>query len=446
MKNEKKAYTCLNCGAFSVKWQGQCPDCAAWNSLNETIAAKKNHSSLKALELKRLNEINEKLIIRYNSGFDEFDRVLGGGLVPGSVILVGGDPGIGKSTLLQQIASNLSLDLTACYITGEESINQVAQRSSRIGTSHSSVLVIASTSLEQILHQIKKSESRVVIIDSIQTMVSSETNSSPGSISQLKECVGELVQFAKQNEISVLLIGHVTKEGAIAGPKIVEHMVDTVIYFENDLASRYTVIRTVKNRFGATNEMGVFAMTESGFKEVKNPSAIFLSNDYVSRPGSLVSVAWEGSRPLLFEMQALVSETHASYTKRLAQGIDQARLPLLTAVLQKYTQISLAQFDIFINVVGGLRLDGISADLPAIIAIISSYKDLACKKKLISFGEVGLAGEIRPVKYGTERLIEAAKQGFTSAVIPRANLPRKKIKNMELMTVSKLTDAIDFIF
>ncbi len=446
MKNEKKAYTCLNCGAFSVKWQGQCPDCAAWNSLNETVAAKKNHSSLKALELKRLNEINEKLIIRYNSGFDEFDRVLGGGLVPGSVILVGGDPGIGKSTLLQQIASNLSLDLTACYITGEESINQVAQRSSRIGTSHSSVLVIASTSLEQILHQIKKSESRVVIIDSIQTMVSSETNSSPGSISQLKECVGELVQFAKQNEISVLLIGHVTKEGAIAGPKIVEHMVDTVIYFENDLASRYTVIRTVKNRFGATNEMGVFAMTESGFKEVKNPSAIFLSNDYVSRPGSLVSVAWEGSRPLLFEMQALVSETHASYTKRLAQGIDQARLPLLTAVLQKYTQISLAQFDIFINVVGGLRLDGISADLPAIIAIISSYKDLACKKKLISFGEVGLAGEIRPVKYGTERLIEAAKQGFTSAVIPRANLPRKKIKNMELMTVSKLTDAIDFIF
>lgn len=446
MKNEKKAYTCLNCGAFSVKWQGQCPDCAAWNSLNETIAAKKNHSSLKALELKRLNEINEKLIIRYNSGFDEFDRVLGGGLVPGSVILVGGDPGIGKSTLLQQIASNLSLDLTACYITGEESINQVAQRSSRIGTSHSSVLVIASTSLEQILHQIKKSESRVVIIDSIQTMVSSETNSSPGSISQLKECVGELVQFAKQNEISVLLIGHVTKEGAIAGPKIVEHMVDTVIYFENDLASRYTVIRTVKNRFGATNEMGVFAMTESGFKEVKNPSAIFLSNDYVSRPGSLVSVAWEGSRPLLFEMQALVSETHASYTKRLAQGIDQARLPLLTAVLQKYTQISLAQFDIFINVVGGLRLDGISADLPAIIAIISSYKDLACKKKLISFGEVGLAGEIRPVKYGTERLIEAAKQGFSSAVIPRANLPRKKIKNMELMTVSKLTDAIDFIF
>ena len=446
MKNEKKAYTCLNCGAFSVKWQGQCPDCAAWNSLNETIAAKKNHSSLKALELKRLNEINEKLIIRYNSGFDEFDRVLGGGLVPGSVILVGGDPGIGKSTLLQQIASNLPLDLTACYVTGEESINQVAQRSSRIGTSHSSVLVIASTSLEQILHQIKKSESRVVIIDSIQTMVSSETNSSPGSISQLKECVGELVQFAKQNEISVLLIGHVTKEGAIAGPKIVEHMVDTVIYFENDLASRYTVIRTVKNRFGATNEMGVFAMTESGFKEVKNPSAIFLSNDYVSRPGSLVSVAWEGSRPLLFEMQALVSETHASYIKRLAQGIDQARLPLLTAVLQKYTQISLAQFDIFINVVGGLRLDGISADLPAIIAIISSYKDLACKKKLISFGEVGLAGEIRPVKYGTERLIEAAKQGFTSAVIPRANLPRKKIKNMELMTVSKLTDAIDFIF
>ena len=282
MKNEKKAYTCLNCGAFSVKWQGQCPDCAAWNSLNETVAAKKNHSSLKALELKRLNEINEKLIIRYNSGFDEFDRVLGGGLVPGSVILVGGDPGIGKSTLLQQIASNLPLDLTACYVTGEESINQVAQRSSRIGTSHSSVLVIASTSLEQILHQIKKSESRVVIIDSIQTMVSSETNSSPGSISQLKECVGELVQFAKQNEISVLLIGHVTKEGAIAGPKIVEHMVDTVIYFENDLASRYTVIRTVKNRFGATNEMGVFAMTESGFKEVKNPSAIFLSNDYVS--------------------------------------------------------------------------------------------------------------------------------------------------------------------
>ena len=276
--------------------------------------------------------------------------------------------------------------------------------------------------------------------------MSSGINSSPGSVSQLKESVGELVQFAKQNEITILLIGHVTKDGAIAGPKIVEHMVDTVLYFENDLASRFTVIRTVKNRFGATNEMGVFAMTESGFKEVKNPSAIFLSNDFVSRSGSIVSVAWEGSRPLLFEMQALVSETHASHIKRLAQGIDQNRLPLLTAVLQKYTQISLSQFDIFINVVGGLKLDGISADLPAIIAIISSYKDLACKKKLVSFGEVGLAGEIRPVKYGTERLIEAAKQGFTSAVIPDANLPRKKIKDMELITVDKLTDAIDVIF
>jgi len=446
MKNEKKAYTCSDCGAFSVKWQGQCPDCNAWNSLNETVVAKKNSFSEKTLELKRLNEIDEELIIRYDSGFIEFDRVLGGGLVPGSVVLVGGDPGIGKSTLLQQIASNLPLDLAACYVTGEESVNQVAQRSSRIGTSQSTVLVMSSTSLEQIFHQVKKSESQVVIIDSIQTMMSSGINSSPGSVSQLKESVGELVQFAKQNEITILLIGHVTKDGAIAGPKIVEHMVDTVLYFENDLASRFTVIRTVKNRFGATNEMGVFAMTESGFKEVKNPSAIFLSNDFVSRSGSIVSVTWEGSRPLLFEMQALVSETHASHIKRLAQGIDQNRLPLLTAVLQKYTQISLSQFDIFINVVGGLKLDGISADLPAIIAIISSYKDLACKKKLVSFGEVGLAGEIRPVKYGTERLIEAAKQGFTTAVIPDANLPRKKIKDMELITVDKLTDAIDVIF
>ena len=447
MKNEKKAYLCSECGAYSGKWQGQCPDCDAWNSLGQTVVSKKAITlSRNTIEVKKLNEINEEFIIRYDTGFTEFNRVLGGGLVPGSVVLLGGDPGIGKSTLHQQIATKLPNELIPCYVTGEESINQVAQRSSRIGTCHSDLLILSTTSLEQVFQLTKKSQARVVIIDSIQTMISSEVSSSPGSVSQLRECVGELVQFAKQNEVSILLIGHVTKEGVIAGPRIVEHIVDTVLYFENDLASRYTIIRAVKNRFGASSEIGVFAMTETGFREVKNPSAIFLSGDYIDRPGSLVSVAWEGSRPLLFEIQALVSETHANHIKRLAQGIDQTRLPLLMAVLQKYAEISMAQFDIFINVVGGLRLDGIAADLPAILAIVSSYKELACKKRLISFGEIGLAGEVRPVKYGTERLIEAAKQGFTAAIIPNANLPKKKINNMELIPVGNLTDAIDVMF
>ena len=268
----------------------------------------------------------------------------------------------------------------------------------------------------------------------------------PGSVSQVRSSAHELTSYAKRKGVSVIMVGHVTKDGQIAGPRIVEHMVDTVLYFEGDREHQFRIIRSVKNRFGAVNELGIFAMTEQGMREVKNPSAIFLSGDYIDRPGSLVSVAWEGSRPLLFEIQALVSETHANHTKRLAQGIDQNRLPLLTAVLQKYADLSLAQFDIFINVVGGLRIDGIAADLPAILAIVSSYKEIASKKRLISFGEIGLAGEVRPVKYGTERLVEAAKQGFTIAVIPKANLPKKKINNMEVVPVENLTDAINILF
>ena len=336
MAKARTAYLCSACGAHSVKWAGQCPECGAWNTLSETALAASRTPSGPAAVATPLGALAADVEARHSTGFDEFDRVLGGGLVPGAVTLLGGDPGVGKSTLLQQVSARLMRSLGVCYATGEESLRQIGQRSLRLGLDASAMNLLADTSLENVLAQARGSDAQVLIIDSIQTMTCQEVPSAPGSVTQLREGVGRIVQFAKQNEVSVFIIGHVTKEGAIAGPRVVEHMVDTVLYFESDPASRYTMIRSVKNRFGASGEMGVFAMTESGFREVSNPSAIFLSRESIDEPGSIVSVTWEGSRPLLVEIQALVADSGSNYPKRLAQGVDQNRLALLLAVLQKH--------------------------------------------------------------------------------------------------------------
>ncbi len=446
MARSKIAYVCSVCGAHSVKWQGQCPDCDAWNALQQTEVTPARKERARGREPSRLSELADESGVRYATGFGEFDRVLGGGLVPGSVVLLGGDPGVGKSTLLQQVASRLPAELRTCYATGEESLRQVAQRSQRIGTQNADLLLLADTSLENILGQATTANAAVIVIDSIQTLVSEELSSAPGSVAQLRECVGRIVRFAKQKEVAVFLIGHVTKEGAIAGPRVVEHMVDTVLYFESDPASRYTIVRAVKNRFGASSEMGVFAMTETGFREVVNPSAIFLSADHAASAGSVVSVVWEGSRPLLVEIQALVADGFSNYPKRVAQGVDQSRLALLIAVLQRHGDIALTNEDIFVNVVGGLRIAETAADLPVMLAIVSSFRDHPCKQRLISFGEIGLAGEVRPVRYGSERIREAAKQGFTHAIVPKANVPRRLPKGIEIIAATTLSEALGFAF
>jgi len=446
MARVKTAYLCTDCGAHSVKWQGQCPECDAWNTLAPTTMAATSAQRPAGPEPARLDALIEDSNRRFATGFAEFDRVLGGGLVPGSVVLLGGDPGVGKSTLLQQVAAQLPDTLLVCYATGEESLRQVAQRAHRLGLERSSLRLLADTSLDNVLQQTLDIGAGALVIDSIQTMAAPELPSAPGSVAQLRECVGRIVQFAKKREIAVFLIGHVTKEGAIAGPRVVEHMVDTVLYFESDPASRYTIVRAIKNRFGASNEMGVFAMTEAGFREVRNPSAIFLSATDEGNSGSIVSVAWEGSRPLLVEIQALVADSAANYNKRLAHGIDQNRLALQIAVLQRHGGISLVGEDVFINVVGGLRITETSADLPALLAIVSSFRDRPGRKKMLSFGEVGLAGEVRPVKFGTERINEAAKQGFELAIVPAANVPKRLTDGIEVIGVRKLHEALDAAF
>jgi len=439
----KIAYLCTDCGAHSVKWAGQCPDCSAWNTLTETsVSAAKTSKGSAATTLEQLPDDIE---YRHATGFEEFDRVLGGGLVPGAVVLLGGDPGVGKSTLLQQVSANLMQDLAVCYATGEESLRQVGQRSLRLGLDASAMNLLSEVCIESVLSETRKCKAQVLVIDSMQTMVSDAVPSAPGSVAQLRDCVGKLVQFAKQNDVAVFIIGHVTKEGAIAGPRVVEHMVDTVLYFESDPASRYSMIRSVKNRFGASGEMGVFAMTETGFIEVSNPSAIFLSRESVDDPGSVVSVAWEGSRPLLVEIQALVAESHSSHPKRLAQGVDQNRLALLLAVLQRHGSLSVINEDVFVNVVGGLRINETAVDLPSLLAIVSSFRDRATPERLVCFGEIGLAGEVRPVRFGTERIAAAAKQGFTRAIVPQGNVPKIVPDGIEVIGVRRLGEALEVI-
>jgi DNA repair protein RadA/Sms len=443
MAKAKIAYVCMECGAHSVKWAGQCPDCASWNTLSETAISVAKPPAGAGVAATTLQALPGDVEARYDTGFEEFDRVLGGGLVPGAVILLGGDPGVGKSTLLQQVSASLAQDLSLCYATGEESLRQIAQRSLRLGLNAATMNLLADTSLENVLEQAQRCKAQVIVIDSIQTMTSENLPSAPGSVAQLREGVGRLVQYAKQNDVSIFVIGHVTKEGAIAGPRVVEHMVDTVLYFESDPSSRYTMIRSVKNRFGASGEMGVFAMTETGFREVRNPSAIFLSRESVDEPGSVVSVAWEGSRPLLVEIQALVADGSSNYPKRLAQGVDQNRLALLLAVLQKHGGMAVSDEDVFVNVVGGLRIGETAVDLPIVLAIVSSFRDRAAPDRLVCFGEIGLAGEIRPVRFGTDRIAAAAKQGFIRAIVPVGNVPKRAPKGIEVVGVRRLSDALD---
>ncbi len=445
MGRAKTAYVCRDCGAHSVKWAGQCPDCAAWNTLakTEVSAPLRPVSARPAMDLAEvLDDPGE----RYATGFAEFDRVLGGGLVAGAVVLLGGDPGVGKSTLLQQVSAALPGDAPVCYATGEESLRQIGQRSRRLGLEHGSLKLLAETSLELVLDEASRAGAKILIVDSMQTMTSNELPSAPGSVAQLRACVGRIVQFAKQHEVSVFIVGHVTKEGAIAGPRVVEHMVDTVLYFENDPSSRYTMIRSVKNRFGASGEMGVFAMTGRGFREVRNPSAIFLSHESASEPGSLVSVTWEGSRALLIEIQALVVDATGNYPRRLAQGVDQNRLNLLLAVLQRHGDVTLGGEDVFVNVVGGLKITETSIDLPSLLAIVSSFRNRPTAERLISFGEIGLAGEVRPVRYGDERIAAAHKQGFTRAIVPRANVPRNAPAGIDVVGVRRLCEALEAAF
>lgn len=443
MPRAKTAFVCTDCGAHSVKWQGQCPDCGAWNTLDKTSVSPASSERAGGNEFVSLENFVAEAEIRFNTGFEEFDRVLGGGVVPGSVVLLGGDPGVGKSTLLQQVGAGLPDELETCYATGEESLRQVAERSRRLQVPDASMRILADTSLDNVLRKGADARCKVLIIDSIQTMACNDVPSAPGSVTQLRESVSRVVQFAKQNEVAVFLIGHVTKEGAIAGPRVVEHMVDTVLYFESDPTSRYSIVRAVKNRFGASSEMGVFAMGEQGFREVRNPSAIFLSREHSENAGSVVSVAWEGSRPLLVEIQALVADANNNHARRLAQGIEQNRLALLLAALQRHGGISLAGEDVFINVVGGFKIADTSADFPSLLSIVSSFRDRECNEKLVCFGEIGLAGEVRPVRFGEERIAEAAKQGFTQAIVPAGNVPRRKFPRVEINGIRSLSEGLD---
>ncbi|MFK8051733.1 MAG: DNA repair protein RadA [Woeseiaceae bacterium] len=456
MAKSSTRYACRECGAVSAKWQGQCADCGEWNSLEEmsrvetaarSSAKRTGYAGDQSVaKLAELAVSPEEQRGRRRSGFDEFDRVLGGGVVDGAVALLGGDPGVGKSTLLLQVAANLAQDASVLYVTGEESVGQVAARARRLGVADRPLTLLAETSVETIIATASAQRTTVLVVDSMQTLVADQQTGAAGAVSQLRECVGALTRFAKTSGVSVFIVGHVTKEGVIAGPRVVEHMVDTVLYFESDPGSRFSIVRAVKNRFGAASEMGMFAMQEDGFHEVSNPSAMFLSRDDVSVAGSIVTITWEGSRPVLIEVQALVADAHGGHPRRLAQGVDQNRLSLLLAVLQRHGGLSLAGEDVFVNVVGGIRISETAGDLPALLATVSSFRDRPLSPRLASFGELGLAGEVRPVRYGEERLREAAKQGFDRAIVPKANVPRKKIAGLDVVAVSRLDEALHAAF
>lgn len=454
-KKTKTVFVCEECGTTQPKWSGQCPDCGAWNTLTETVPAAPSQPGARsapvafgqtAPQVQKLNTIKPHETVRTPTGLKELDRVLGGGLVPGSVILIGGDPGIGKSTLLLQVLTQLSASLPALYDTGEESLEQVQLRAQRLGVADSDLAVVTETCVERVLALAKPQAPRLLVIDSIQTIFSQAVTSAPGSVSQVRESASLLVRFAKATATALILVGHVTKEGALAGPRVLEHMVDTVLYFEAEVSSRFRIIRAVKNRFGAVNELGVFAMSGTGLKQVSNPSAIFLSRHEKAVPGSVVMVTREGSRPMLVEVQALVDDSQLHNPRRVTLGPDSQRLSMLLAVLHRHGGIPLGDQDVFVNIVGGMRVTETAADLAIILAALSSFRDRSLGERLIIFGEIGLAGEIRPVPGGEERLAEAAKHGFTRAIVPKANAPRSgQIGEMTVVPVARLEQAIDAV-
>jgi DNA repair protein RadA/Sms len=446
----KSIYTCSDCGGTSPKWLGKCPHCGAWNTLIEGVAessgpVKNRYQSLaKTLPVATLSEIEASDVDRQSTGIEELDRVLGGGIVAGGVVLIGGDPGIGKSTLLLQALDSLSRSMKALYVTGEESGSQVALRSRRLGLDGSKVRVLAEIQLERIIATIDAEQPSVCVIDSIQTVYSDQLSSAPGSVAQVRECAAQLTRTAKSTGTTIILVGHVTKEGALAGPRVLEHIVDTVLYFEGDTHSSFRLVRAIKNRFGAVNEIGVFAMTEKGLKGVANPSAIFLSTHCEPVAGSCVLVTLEGTRPLLVEIQALVDSGGPS-PRRLSVGLDRDRLAMMLAVLHRHAGIACTDQDVFVNAVGGVRISEPAADLAVMLAIQSSLRGKPLPRGFIAFGEVGLAGEVRPAPRGQERLKEAAKLGFSVAVVPKANAPKKPIEGLTLHAVERIEEAIGLL-
>ena len=447
MAKAKRQYVCQNCGSVTYRWQGQCADCGEWNTLVESVAESTTPASRRfaalagTAKVQTLSEIEAREEDRLPTGVSEFDRALGGGLVAGGVVLIGGDPGIGKSTLLLQALSHLSTGHKVLYVSGEESGEQVALRARRLGLDTRRLQLMAEINLERILATLQAEKPEVAVIDSIQTLWSDQLSSAPGSVAQVRECAAQLTRLAKQTGITVILVGHVTKEGALAGPRVLEHIVDTVLYFEGDTHSSFRLVRAFKNRFGAVNELGVFAMTESGLKGVSNPSALFLSQHGQDVPGSCILVTQEGTRPLLVEIQALVDTAHGN-PRRLTVGLDAQRLAMLLAVLHRHAGIVCFDQDVFVNAVGGVKISEPAADLAVILSIASSLKNKALPSKLIVFGEVGLAGEIRPAPRGQERLKEAAKLGFTRALIPEANRPKQAIPGMEVIAVRRVEEAV----
>jgi len=445
VSRSKRIYTCGECGAQHLKWQGQCPDCGSWNALAETRGPAKRDSAPipRAAQLQRirLDGLAVEETVRLSSGLAELDRVLGGGLVPGVVVLIGGDPGIGKSTLLLDSAARISACARVCYVTGEESLEQIGLRAARLGVAKAPLELLSETCVEAVIEALGEDPPRVLVIDSIQTLYSEQLESAPGSVSQLRETAAQLVRFAKQRGVATFLVGHVTKEGTLAGPRVLEHMVDTVLYFETDLGSRFRIIRAVKNRFGAANEMGFFVMDERGFKEVRNPSAIFLARRAEPVAGSVTLVTRESTRALLVEVQALVDTIPGSTPRRVAQGLDGQRLSLLLAVAHRHCRVNLGDRDVFVNVVGGLRVAETAADLAVILAVLSSWSGCALPGHLAVFGELGLTGEVRPVPFGEERVLEAHKHGFSKVLLPKANRPRQPPEGVEVVVVEQLAEA-----
>lgn len=446
----KLAYACQHCGAQFPKWSGQCTGCQAWNSLAEEVVQTGRQGRYQGYagaepQLTRLTEVDLQDELRLSSGLKELDRVLGGGIVSGSVVLIGGDPGIGKSTLLLQALAHLSQKNKVLYVTGEESLQQVTLRAKRLGLPAEALLLLADTQVERILKLAQKEKPQILVIDSIQTVHTELLQSAPGSVSQVRESAAQLTTFAKKTNTALFLVGHVTKEGTLAGPRVLEHMVDTVLYFEGEADNRYRMVRAFKNRFGAVNELGIFAMTDKGLREISNPSAIFLSRYPQPVSGSVIMATKEGTRPLLVEVQALVDQSHMANPRRVGVGLDTQRLSMLLAVLHRHGGIVTYDQDVFVNVVGGVQVTETAVDLPVVLAVMSSLRNKALPQDLIVFGEIGLAGELRPIQGGQERLREAAKHGFKRAIIPLANAPKEPHNELEIFTARSLAEVLDHL-
>ena len=446
MPKTKTIFSCQHCGAQYAKWQGQCLECQKWNTVTEevqaSVALNPRHTGYSGAQsqLTKLADVPLQTQTRLATGLAEFDHVLGGGLVSDSVVLIGGDPGVGKSTILLQVICHIAKNYPALYVTGEESLQQIALRSQRLGLSQDQLTLLAETSVERIISLAEQYHPKVMVIDSVQTIYTETLQSAPGGVGQVRESAARLVQYAKQKGLALFLAGHVTKEGMIAGPRVLEHMVDAVLYFEGQNDSRYRVVRAVKNRFGSVNELGVFAMTDKGLKQVNNPSAIFLSRYESPASGSVVMVTWEGSRPMLLEVQALVDDSHLANPRRVTVGLDHNRLAMLLAILHRHGDIATYNQDVFVNVVGGLRIAETGSDLAVIMSVLSSLKNQTLSMDLVVFGEVDLLGKVRPVPGGQERLKEAAKHGFKRAIVPKANAPKTTFEGMEIVPIEKLSE------